>query len=60
MEEIIDKLKDLNNKTEGLYAIRITAQGIILLTNYKNVVFIADTVQDLREEMYRIILKQNS
>ena len=60
MEEIINKLHDLNAKTKGLYSIKITPNGFLHLKNFENSVLVTQSVQELREEMYIIILKQNS
>ena len=57
MKEIIDKLKDLNRETGGLYSINITSNGSIYLKNYNNTILITDSVQELRENMYKEILK---
>ena len=57
MNEIIDKLLDLNDKTDGLYSINITSNGSLHLKNYNNTILITDSVQELRENMYKEILK---
>ena len=57
MEEIINKLKDLNARADGLYSIKITPNGFLHLKNYENTMLVTEYVQELREEMYRIILK---
>ena len=60
MEEIINKLNDLNHFSSGLYSITISTQGLIYLKNYNNPIFVTEDVQELREYMYKIILKQTS
>jgi len=57
MEEIIRKLKDLNEKTKGMYTVKLLSFGGILLKNYENTVFVTNDVQELREFMYKEILK---
>jgi hypothetical protein len=58
MEEIINKLLDLNAKTKGLYSIKITPSGFMHLKNFDNSIFITGSIQELREKMYKIILEQ--
>lgn len=57
MEEIIEKLHDLNRITKGFYTIKILSLGGILLKNFENTKFVTNDVQELREFMYNEILK---
>ena len=57
MEEIIEKLSDLNRITGGFYTIKILSMGGILLKNFENTEFVTSSVQALREYMYNEILK---
>jgi hypothetical protein len=59
MEELIDKLRDLNRKTKKGYHVSVYASGDIFLKNDGDFIFFATDMQSLREEMYRMILEVN-
>ena len=55
---ILNKLEDLNERTEGSYTI-LLKRCFMVLNNFNNSILVTRDPQELSEFMYRIILKEN-